>query len=420
MLRSSRVRRWTDLAMSPMVEVDTLCESKAHQRPPATPDANVSIPAGPRIGTDRRSVGHLGNVDEARTRQRCCPPSSNHRETRSSRPAVTGSLMTWNGGASALFGYTSAEMIGEHLSLVLPIGRDDDVRHVFASALRGDTVDNVDTRGQRSDGTDVHVALSVSPIRSRSGEIIGTSAIARDVTERVEFLEQIEAERRHLAVAQASARLGSFEIDLATGKVVRSDELCRILGIEPGRSTGIELDHIHPDDRERVRWLVEVASAGREAIEATYRIVRPNGEVRWVLSKTTPGRGPDSIEDHGHDARHHRASRSRAVARVSGNSRFAHSAPESGQPQQQPGVGDVALRRRSSRGGRRCRHRSLQAGQRRCRPYGRRRGAEGGRGSSPVTGCGRATRLRASAATNSSSFATMPSRSSTPINSVRM
>ena len=217
----------------------------------------------------------------------------------SSRDAIfsagcDGILMTWNGGAAALFGYTTVEIIGAHLSSVLPTGRDDDVGHVYAAALRGGIVESFDTRGQRADGTDVHIAVSVSPIRSRSGEIVGTSTIARDVTERVVFLQQIEAERRHLAVAQASARLGSFEIDLATGNVVRSDELCRMLGVDLGTATGINLDHVHPDDLERVRWLSEVVSAGREDVEATYRIVRPDGVTRWVLSKTTPVRGPDS------------------------------------------------------------------------------------------------------------------------------
>ena len=208
--------------------------------PVSLTDTPVFDDAGNRIGT----IGVSSDISERRRTEEATALLSAIVE--SSRDAIfsansAGILMTWNGGASDLFGDTGAEMIGRHLSSVLPIGRDDDVRHVFTSALRGDTVDHVDTRGQRADGTDVHVAISVSPIRSRSGEIIGTSTIARDVTERVVFLEQIEADRRRLAVAQASARLGSFEIDLDTGLVSRSDELCRILGVEPGTSTGIEL-----------------------------------------------------------------------------------------------------------------------------------------------------------------------------------
>ncbi|MCU1365826.1 MAG: hypothetical protein JWN39_1465, partial [Ilumatobacteraceae bacterium] len=204
-----------------------------------------------------------------------------------------GIVLTWNGGAARLFGRTPAEVIGQHLSTVLPNGRADDVRHVFDQAMAGQFVDNFDTRGRRSDGTDVNLSISVSPIRSPTGEIIGTSAIARDITERTQFIQQIEADRRRLSVAQASAMLGSFEIDTANGKVTRSDEMWRLLGRNPGPATELAYDHVHPDDRDQVRVFIEALINGRGAMTSEYRILRPDGGVRWVLSRAGRLSGQD-------------------------------------------------------------------------------------------------------------------------------
>ena len=215
----------------------------------------------------------------------------------SSRDAIfsangAGIIDTWNGGAAHLFGYGASEMLGRHLSVVLPIGADDVVDAVFQQALRGECVDSVDACGRRADGSDLEVSISVSTIRAKSGVITGTSTIARDVTERVQLLQRIEVDRRRLAAAQASAKLGSFELDLETGEVTRSDEMCRILGLEPGTSAGFDFDTVHPDDREQLRQRIGEAAAGRAEVELTYRIVRPDGEVRWVLSQATAIRGP--------------------------------------------------------------------------------------------------------------------------------
>ena len=181
--------------------------------------------------------------------------------------SCTGVITTWNAGAAGLFGYTGAEMIGCDVNDLFPIDGDEDVRHVFDEALHGAAVDNVGTRGHHADGTSVSVSISVSPIRSRSGEISGTSTIVRDETERDELLQRIEGVHRRLAEAQASAKLGSFEVDLVTGTVTRSDELCRILGLRPGSSSGMGLDSVHPDDRDRARELVGEAAAGRHNAE---------------------------------------------------------------------------------------------------------------------------------------------------------
>ena len=133
------------------------------------------------------------------------------------------------------------------------------------------------------------------------GVRVGTIGVASDISERLRIeeetallLNRIEVDRRRLADAQSSAKLGSFEVNLDTGEITRSDELSRILGHEPGMEMAGEFDHIHPDDRFQLAQMLTKAAAGRDEGEIIYRIVRPDGEVRWVQSQATAVRGPNS------------------------------------------------------------------------------------------------------------------------------
>ena len=203
-----------------------------------------------------------------------------------------GLITTWNRAAADLYGYTDTEIIGRPFITVVPPARAEVAHTIFRSVLRGETIKNFDTLGQRSDCGTLHVSVSVSPIRAADGAIVGASIIARDVTERVELLQRIETDRRRLADAQASASLGSFELDLDTGHISRSDEFLRIVGIESDDVSGVDLDRVHPEDRAMCRQFVDQIVAGRSEAECTHRIVRPDGVVRWVVTRTL--RAPDA------------------------------------------------------------------------------------------------------------------------------
>jgi PAS domain S-box-containing protein len=97
---------------------------------------------------------------------------------------LDGVIMSWNGAAERLFGYTAAEMIGTHISRLVPPDRPDDIRTILGAIARGERVHHFDTERIRKDGTRIHVSISVSPITDASGRIVGASKIARDVTER--------------------------------------------------------------------------------------------------------------------------------------------------------------------------------------------------------------------------------------------
>jgi PAS domain S-box-containing protein len=115
-------------------------------------------------------------------------------------------IVSWNRGAERIYGYTAAEIIGRPISVLVPPGSEDEVPAIMKRLRRGEKVEHYETKRRRKDGTVIDVSVTVSLIKTRSGEIIGASAVARDITER----KQAEADRSHIARledSQAAHRL---------------------------------------------------------------------------------------------------------------------------------------------------------------------------------------------------------------------
>src|SRR5262249_15979639 len=105
--------------------------------------------------------------------------------------APDGVIQSWNEGAAGLYGYTPEEAIGQSVSMLLPRNRVDEEDRLLQRMRQGERMEPFETVRVRKDGRQIHVSLSISPIRNAQGTIIGISKIARDVTARVELEEQL-------------------------------------------------------------------------------------------------------------------------------------------------------------------------------------------------------------------------------------
>jgi PAS domain S-box-containing protein len=108
----------------------------------------------------------------------------------------------WNPAAVRLFGWSSKEVFGRSIDLIVPSDRRGEVRGIFEKIRRGESVINYETVRLNKDGRGIQVSLTVSPIKLASGSVIGACTIVRDITESIkakELIEQEIAERRRLA-----------------------------------------------------------------------------------------------------------------------------------------------------------------------------------------------------------------------------
>ncbi|MCI0428677.1 MAG: PAS domain S-box protein, partial [Nitrospiraceae bacterium] len=116
----------------------------------------------------------------------------------------------------------------------------------------------------------------------------GITGVGRDVSEKKQAEENLKQHQRHLVDAQALAHLGSWDWDIDTGEVQWSDEQFRIFGHKP-RAGSVTYDTflaaLLPEDHDHVLAAINDALLGKRPYDVEYRIVRPNGEVRFIHSR---------------------------------------------------------------------------------------------------------------------------------------
>ena len=110
----------------------------------------------------------------------------------------------------------------------------------------------------------------------------------QEITERKRAEEAARANEERLRLTFDAAKIGTGELDLVTRRITLSSALERVLGFPPGMShiTFEEyLERVHPDDRERLSREVETVNAGRPEIAIDYRVLSPDGDVRFTTSR---------------------------------------------------------------------------------------------------------------------------------------
>jgi PAS domain S-box-containing protein len=113
---------------------------------------------------------------------------------------LDGIIVSWNKGAETLYGYTAQEVVGKPLSILIPPDHPDELPAIMEQLKRGERIEHFETKRLRKDGSPVDVSVTISPVRSPDGKIIGASKIARDIT----ASKRAEQTTRFLADASAA------------------------------------------------------------------------------------------------------------------------------------------------------------------------------------------------------------------------
>jgi len=149
-------------------------------------------------------------------------------------------------------------------------------------ALAGETVGGRTTLGDRS------FQVRFGPLET-DGDIAGAVAVAVEVTDRERRRRELETTRDRLDLALEATGAGVHEWDIGEDRVYWHETTSRLFGLESEttyRSRAAFAERVHPEDRERVREHVHGAiEAGEREVRTEYRIVRPDGEVRWMVTE---------------------------------------------------------------------------------------------------------------------------------------
>jgi PAS domain S-box-containing protein len=196
---------------------------------------------------------------------------------------VDGIITSWNKSAQRVFGYTAEEVIGKSIAILIPPDRHDEEPAILERIRRGEHIDNYETVRQCKDGSLIDISLTVSPVRNAQGKIIGTSKIARDITERMRNDARIatlarEAEHRTkniLAAVQAIINLSHSDTPDGLKRAIegRIQALANVHGLlVKARWAGAELSSIVA--QELAPYLGE--DKARARIDGPHVLLAPN------------------------------------------------------------------------------------------------------------------------------------------------
>ncbi|WP_153555738.1 PAS domain S-box protein [Roseimaritima sediminicola] len=192
-------------------------------------------------------------------------------------------LIEVNPAGCQMHGYTREEMIGmKGAQIVHP---DDHYKFAsFVEQTKRGEVYHVDGTHVRKDGSTISVKVTGSAFVYAGRPAL--LAVLRDVTGELQAIDALKRNETLLQFTLEATQIGQWELDLATDQATRSvrhDQIFGYDGLQPNWSYDLFLNtHVHPDDRGAVDGLLQQALEGRAVWEFECRIVRVDGQQRWI------------------------------------------------------------------------------------------------------------------------------------------
>jgi len=122
--------------------------------------------------------------------------------------ALDGRVLSWNAAAERIFGWKAEEIIGMNVRTLIPTDRLSEEDDIIGAVSRGESYPSFETVRKRKDGTEVHVAVTVSPVLDAAGKVVAASKIARDISGQKSFQERLRlSEERFRLLADNISQL---------------------------------------------------------------------------------------------------------------------------------------------------------------------------------------------------------------------
>lgn len=200
---------------------------------------------------------------------------------------LEGVITSWNDSAKRIFGYNAEEMIGQHISKLLPPDRLNEETDIISRIKKGERVDHFETVRVRKDGSLIDISVTISPIKDSNGKILGASKIARDITDRKRVEQELQESEVRLRLATEGTKLATWDLDIQTREIIYSPRLPEIFG----HDTTAVLTHsemreqIEEHDRVNIveKAFEKALQTGIYFYEA--RITRPSKEKAWIRTQ---------------------------------------------------------------------------------------------------------------------------------------
>ncbi|ABD79654.1 PAS domain S-box protein [Saccharophagus degradans] len=187
-------------------------------------------------------------------------------------------------------GYSADELVGKNVDHLIGASEQNDnllasLNPVYVAMHKQEKIVERNKTLIAKNKRAVPVDYIVTPQINLAGGIEGAVVVAADVSERIAALERLQAQHELISLGLDASGLGSWQWVADIDQIICDDNLHRIFGMPIGTFVGGYREFlalVHPDDRERVETVTNKHSHTTNLYEIIYRIVRPDGLVRWI------------------------------------------------------------------------------------------------------------------------------------------
>jgi len=193
-----------------------------------------------------------------------------------------------NPAAEGIFGYTAAELVGQHAEVLVPEASRAQVDGILRRLAQGDMTAHSVNENVTKDGRTIVCQWTNTPLRDPGGAFLGVLSMVQDVSDRQRADEALRESEQRLMLAEQAARVGTFDWNVETGVNIWSPELEAMYGLKPGefaRTQPAWEQLVHPEDRAAALKAVEQAFETCLPVESEWRVVWPDGSQHWLMGR---------------------------------------------------------------------------------------------------------------------------------------
>ena len=203
---------------------------------------------------------------------------------------LDGTIASWNKGAERIYGYAPEEVIGKHISLLFPSDHADEVSEILQRIANGERIEHHESIRVTKDGRNLNVSISVSPLRDATGDIVGASVIARDITAQKKAESQVRQSQKMEAIGRLAGGV-AHDFNNILGIINACTEFLRDR-IDPAAEPSLYVENIKKAT-ERGTSLTRQLLAFSRTPEIQPRILDLNERLRDISKLLRPLLGDD-------------------------------------------------------------------------------------------------------------------------------
>lgn len=198
---------------------------------------------------------------------------------------MEGIITSWNSGAETLYGYTADEVLGKHVSVLAPEDQLDEIPQIMRRLAKGEVIGHYETLRKRKNGSLIDVALTISPLRDEKGNVVGASAVARNIT----LEKRLRAERQFLALIVEGSDDAIYSKDLNGIVLSWNPGAQKIFGYKPEEIIGKPVSMLTaPGNEKQVPEILSQLKAGNRIEHFETQRKRKDGTLIHVSLTISP------------------------------------------------------------------------------------------------------------------------------------